>query len=196
VKILIAEDDLTSRIMLGATLRKSGHEVIETSNGSEALEQLQKPDAPSIAIIDWMMPVMDGLEVVRRIRSVLPSRPCYIILLTAKSDKTDIINGLNAGADDYISKPFDPGELFARLEVGRRLIEMQEKLAEKVDELKHTLDQIKTLRGIVPICMYCKKIRDDSGYWHEVEVYVHDHSNADFSHGLCLECKTRLFPGI
>jgi len=143
-----------------------------------------------------MMPVMDGLEVVRHIRSVLPSRPCYIILLTAKSDKKDIINGLNAGADDYISKPFDPGELFARLEVGRRLIEMQERLAEKVDELKHTLDQIKTLRGIVPICMYCKKIRDDSGYWHEVEVYVHDHSNADFSHGLCLECKTKLFPGI
>jgi hypothetical protein len=73
---------------------------------------------------------------------------------------------------------------------------MQEKLSEKVKELNHTLEQVKNLRGIVLICMYCKKIREDSGYWHEVEVYVHDHSNADFSHGLCLECKTKLYPGL
>jgi DNA-binding response OmpR family regulator len=115
-------NELISHAMHEAALRKSGHEVIETTNGSETFEQLQKPDAPGIAIIDWMMPVMDGLEVVHRIRLVLSSRPCYIILLIAKSEKTDIIKGLSAGADDYISKPFDTGELFARIEVGRRLI--------------------------------------------------------------------------
>jgi response regulator RpfG family c-di-GMP phosphodiesterase len=114
-------------------------------------------------------------------------------MLTALGEKANIIAGLEAGANDYLVKPFDPGELRARVEVGRRMVEMQDGLASKVEELRQALDQIKTLRGIVPICASCKKIRDDQGYWNQVEAYVQDHTEAEFSHGLCPECAQLLY---
>ena len=196
MRILIAEDDFTSRIMLTAVLKKCGHEVEETTNGLEALSELQKPDAPKLAILDWMMPDMDGLEVVRRIRAIQSPQPPYLIMLTTKGDKADIIMGLDAGADDYLSKPFDFGELRARVEAGSRMIELQAALADKIDELHLALDQIKTLRGIVPICMSCKKIRDDKGFWNQVEIYVRDHTEAQFSHGLCPDCAKTMYPDV
>jgi two-component system, cell cycle response regulator len=137
VRILIAEDDFTSRNMLAAVLKKSGYEVVETSNGSEAWEEMQKSDTPRLAVLDWMMPEMDGLEVVCRVRTLQTDRPPYIIILTAKGDKADMIAGLDAGADDYLAKPFHPGELRARVEVGRRMIEMQNKLIESREALAH-----------------------------------------------------------
>jgi sigma-B regulation protein RsbU (phosphoserine phosphatase) len=194
MRILIAEDDLTSRSILAAVLTKAGHEVVETVDGAAAWAALQRPDASRLAILDWMMPAMDGLEVVRRVRALRPERPPYIIVLTAKGAKADIVTGLNAGADDYLTKPFDAGELRARVEVGRRMVETRDALAAKVEELGHALDHIKTLRGIVPICASCKKIRDDKGYWNQVEVYVRDHTEARFSHGICPECMKRLYP--
>jgi DNA-binding response OmpR family regulator len=199
MRILIAEDDFTSRGMLAAVLKKAGHEVVETVNGLEAWQALQEPDAPRLVILDWMMPEMDGLEVLRRVRA-LPAcagnadRPPYILMLTSKTDKAEVIAGLDAGANDYLSKPFDPGELCARVEVGRRMVEMQDKLAEKIGELQRALAEIKTLRGLVPICASCKKIRDDKGYWNQVEVYVRDHTEAEFSHGICPECIKKLYP--
>jgi YesN/AraC family two-component response regulator len=141
-----------------------------------------------------MMPGMDGLEVVRRVRAAETDRPPYLIMLTTKGEKADIIAGLEAGANDYLAKPFDAGELRARVEVGRRLVETQNALAEKIGELRRVLAEIKTLRGIVPICAGCKKIRDDNGFWQQVEVYVRDHSEAEFSHGLCPDCIKRLYP--
>jgi len=135
--ILVAEDDYTSRTVLSAVLRKSGHEVIETVDGADAWDRLQEADAPRLVILDWMMPVMDGLEVVRRIRARQTERPPYVIMLTAKGEKADIIAGLNAGADDYLAKPFDPGELHARVEVGRRMIEMRDALIESLEALAH-----------------------------------------------------------
>jgi phosphoserine phosphatase RsbU/P len=180
--------------MLAAVLKKSGYEVVETSNGSEAWEEMQKSDAPCLVILDWMMPEMDGLEVVRRIRALQNEQLPYIIMLTTKGEKADMIAGLDAGADDYLAKPFHPGELRARVEVGRRMIEMQDKLAVKIKELQQALDEIKTLRGIVPICASCKKIRDDAGYWQQVEVYVRDHTEAEFSHDICPECMKKLYP--
>jgi DNA-binding response OmpR family regulator len=194
VRILIAEDDLTSRNVLAGVLRKSGHEVLETVNGAAAWDALRQPGAPALAILDWMMPEMDGQEVVRRVRALQTDRPPYIIMLTTKDEKADIIAGLEAGANDYLAKPFDPGELRARVEVGRRMVEMQDALASKVEALRQTLEQIKTLRGILPICANCKKIRDDQGYWNQVEVYVRDHTEAEFSHGLCPECMRKLYP--
>jgi sigma-B regulation protein RsbU (phosphoserine phosphatase) len=194
MKILIAEDDLTSRTALTAVLKKQGHEVAATVNGAEAWEAMQKPDAPKLAILDWMMPEMDGPEVVRRVRALQTDRPPYIIMLTTKVDKADIIAGLEAGANDYLAKPFDAGELRARVEVGRRLVDMQDALAAKVEELRQAFDQIKTLRGIVPICANCKNIRDDHGYWNQVEVYVRDHTEAEFSHSICPECVKELYP--
>jgi phosphoserine phosphatase RsbU/P len=195
MRILIAEDDFTSRTVLAGVLKMEGHEVTVTVNGAEAWESLQQPNAPALAILDWMMPEMDGLEVVRRVRGLPKNdRPPYLIMLTTKGEKADIIVGLEAGANDYLAKPFDPGELRARIKVGRRMIEMQATLSANLEELRQALDQIKTLRGIVPICAHCKKIRDDQGYWNQVEAYVSRHSEARFSHGICPDCTRTFFP--
>lgn len=130
MRILIAEDDLTSRTALAGILRKAGYDVVSTVNGIEAWNELQKPDAPKLAILDWMMPEMDGAEVVRLIRSQPTERPTYIIMLTGMDKKSDIVSGLSIGANDYLSKPFDFSELRARIEVGRRMLEMQDALME------------------------------------------------------------------
>ena len=194
MRILIAEDDPTCRTVLAGVLKRSGHEVLETANGADAWDALQQPDAPQLVILDWTMPEMDGPEVVCRVRARQTDRPPHIILLTARGEKADIIAGLDAGASDYLAKPFDPGELRARVEAGRRMVEMQDALASKAEALRQALDQIKTLSGIVPICANCKKIRDDRGYWNQVEVYVRDHTEAKFSHGICPECREKLYP--
>jgi phosphoserine phosphatase RsbU/P len=193
MRILIAEDDITSSGLLTAVLRRAGHEVLKTVNGVEAWEELQKPDAPKLVILDWMMPELDGLEVLRRVRALDTARPPYILMLTTKTKKENVIAGLDAGANDYLAKPFDVGELRARVEVGRRVVEMQDALAAKVGELSRALAEIKTLRGIVPICASCKRIRDDQGYWSQVEVYVRDHTEAEFSHSMCPECMQKLY---
>jgi len=203
MRILIAEDDATSRAMLAAVLKKNGYDVCEAADGAEALKALQQPGAPRLAILDWLMPAMDGIDVIRCVRELRTTNPPYLIMLTSMGAKADIITGLDAGADDYLSKPFDPGELRARIEVGRRLVEIQDALIEsrvmlaaKVRELSQALEQIKTLRGIVPICANCKKIRDDAGYWQQVEVYARSHTEAEFSHGICPECMKKLYPDI
>ena len=194
MRILIADDDLTSRTMLAGVLQQNGHVVLHAVNGAAAWAALQQPDAPALVILDWMMPEMDGLDVVRHVRAVHTDRPPYIIMLTTRDKKADIITGLNAGANDYLAKPFDPGELRTRVEVGRRMLELQDTLAAKIEELHLALNQIKTLRGILPICAKCKKIRDDQGCWKQVEVYVRDRTEANFSHGFCPECIKELYP--
>ncbi len=196
MRILVAEDELIIRTLVGDVLRKSDFDVVKVSNGAEAWEAMQTSDAPPLAILDWMMPELDGLEVVRRIRARTTNRPPYLILLTARDSKVDLVAGLQAGANDYVSKPFDPRELLARVAVGRRMVELQETLAARIEELGQALEEIKTLRGILPICASCKKIRDDQGYWQQVEVYVHDHTDAQFSHGLCPECIRKLYPDM
>jgi len=194
MKLLIAEDEGTTRALLVRVLKNAGHEVVETVNGAQAWEKLRKPDAPGMVILDWMMPEMDGLEVIRRVRARQTDRPPYIIMLTARGEQADIIAGLEAGANDYLIKPFNAGEFRARVDVGCRMIEMQNALADKVEELRAAIEQIRTLRGIVPICGHCKKIRDDEGYWHQVEVYVRNHTEAEFSHGICPQCMEKLYP--
>ncbi len=195
MRILIAEDDFTSRNLLKTLLARRGHEVVATVNGAEAWEAMQRPDAPRLAILDWMMPEIDGVDLCRRIRARKTDRPPYVIMVTTKGEKTDIIAGLEAGADDYLPKPYNPGELHARVNVGLRMIEMQDMLAGKIEELHQALDHIKTLRGIVPICSCCKKIRDDQGYWNQVEVYIREHTEVEFSHSICPECRRDLYPG-
>ena len=118
MKILTAEDDSTSRRVLENVLPKWGYDVVSVSNGKQALAKLQEKDAPRLVVLDWMMPEMDGLEVCRRVRQADGAETMYIILLTARRDKNDIVEGLGAGADDYISKPFDIHELRARIDVG------------------------------------------------------------------------------
>ncbi len=123
-------------------------------------------------------------------------RHSFVIMLTTKDAKADIVTALDAGADDYLTKPFDASELRGRIEVGRRTIELQDSLSARVEELRNALDQLKTLRGIVPICTTCKKVRDDQGYWKQVEVYIRDHTEASFSHGICPECMDRYYPYV
>jgi two-component system cell cycle response regulator len=137
VKILIADDDVTSRLVLSGVLRKHGHEVVETVNGLDAWDAMKRPDAPKLAILDWVMPGLAGVDVCRRTRTIESNQPPYIILLTSRDQKTDIVIGLEAGADDYLAKPFDPGELLARVDVGRRLVELQARLNEARDALAH-----------------------------------------------------------
>ncbi len=192
MQILIAEDDPVSRRVLEATLVRWEHEVVVTTDGTEALAALQKEDAPSLAILDWMMPGMDGVEVCRHVRRMNAPAPPYLILLTAKGSKEDMVAGLDAGADDYVTKPFDRDELRARVQVGARVVALQRNLAEHVSELEEALSRVKQLQGILPICSYCKKIRDDQNYWQRVESYISDHSEAEFSHSVCPQCYERV----
>ena len=194
MRILIAEDDATSRTILEAILRRDGYDVVSTVDGTSALKALEAAGAPDLAIIDLMMPGIDGLELMRRIRAMNNPLPPYLIILSSKGEKLDVIAGLDAGADDYLAKPFDPGELRARVKVGRRMLEMRIALDDKVKQLALALDQVRTLRGIVPICANCKNVRDDRGFWNRVETYVRDHTEAEFSHAVCPDCMRKLYP--
>lgn len=188
MRILIAEDDPISCRVLESALRKWGHEVIVTGDGRTACQTLLESDPPPLAILDWMMPEMDGVEVCRHIRTAQPAEGMYLILLTAKGTKADIVTGLQAGANDYMTKPFDHGELYARIRVGERTLELRAKLADRVTELEEALSRVKQLQGLLPICSYCRKVRDDKNYWCQVESYVSAHSEARFTHGICPEC--------
>jgi len=192
MKILIAEDDPVSRRLLQATLNKWGYQVTITANGKEAWQALQTPEAPSLLILDWLMPEMDGVEICREARRSPAHKSAYIILLTSRGSKEDIVKGLEAGADDYVTKPFDHGELRARVQVGSRVVQLQSALADRVRELEEALSSVKTLQGLLPICCYCKKIRDDGNYWHRVESYIAGHANVRFSHGICPDCSAKL----
>lgn len=125
----MAEDDLTSRTILVSILRKNGFEVIPTRDGNEAWDAMRKPDAPRLAILDWVMPGLDGIEVCVKIREIEADQPPYIIMLTSLGDEGHLIEGLNKGANDYLSKPFKPGELLARIRVAERVLGLQERLA-------------------------------------------------------------------
>ena len=186
--ILIAEDDPSSRRLLEATVTRWGYPVCLASDGDQAWETLQKAAPPSLLILDWQMPGIDGVELCRKVRARKESLPTYIILLTSRGTKEDLVQGLDAGADDYVTKPFDPQELKARLQVGIRVLDLQSALAERVIELEAALSREKQLEGLLPICCYCKRIRDDSNYWHQVESYVVQHSDVQFSHSVCPEC--------
>jgi DNA-binding response OmpR family regulator len=143
-RILVAEDNAISRELICTRLEKWGYEVVVTQNGTEAMAELRKPDAPSVAILDWMMPGMDGLEICRRVREV--DRLIYIILLTARSGTENLVAGLGAGADDYLVKPFDKDELQARLLVGLRVVKLQQELVARMNDIESAGAEIRALR--------------------------------------------------
>jgi phosphoserine phosphatase RsbU/P len=187
-RVLVAEDDPVSRRLLESVLGKWGFTPVVRENGAEAWQVLAGPESPNMAILDWMMPEIDGLELCRRIRATPAISAHYIILLTARGGHGNAVQGLQAGADDFVTKPFDFDELRARVLVGRRVVELQMGLAERVRDLEEALTKVKQLQGLVPICSYCKKIRNDQNYWQQIEYYISEHSEAQFSHGICPDC--------
>lgn len=191
-RILIAEDHYVSRHLLDRNLVNWGFEVTTAENGEAALEILLGEDPPAIAVLDWMMPKMDGVEVCTRVRAEFNRPYVYLLLLTAKSQKEEVAIGLEAGADDYVIKPFDPDELRARLKVGQRVVSLERNLARQVNELEAALGEVGRLRELMPICMYCKSIRDDNQYWRSLEEYFHTETGTDFSHGICPACMEKL----
>ncbi|MEI6125018.1 MAG: response regulator [Pseudomonadota bacterium] len=194
MRVLIAEDDIATRRLLETYLKKWGYEVIAASDGNKAWECLQLPDSPHLVILDWMMPGLDGIEICRRVRQMESGNLKHIILLTARGAKEDLVAGFEAGASDYITKRFDSDELRARIRVGARVVELQNALAHRVTELEEAITHIKTLQGILPICMHCHKIRDDREIWQRLEEYITGHTQAMLSHSLCPECFEKFYP--
>jgi sigma-B regulation protein RsbU (phosphoserine phosphatase) len=192
MNILIAEDDPVSRPLLQATLANWGYAVSATANGTEALAVLQREEAPSLAILDIMMPGMDGIAICRKVRESQTTNPPYIILLTAMATKQNVVKGIEAGANDYLSKPFHRDELRVRVGVGVQMLDLQRALTERVKELEAAFSQVKQLQSMLPICSYCNKIRNDQNYWQRVEGYISDHTNVEFSHGICPACHVRV----
>jgi phosphoserine phosphatase RsbU/P len=192
LRVFVADDDPVTLQILQRALERWGYEVFVGKDGNEAWQALTAPRAPQLVLLDWMMPGVDGLTVCRRLRALTQGRAMYLILVTARTDRVDVVAGLEAGANDYVAKPFHQPELRARLAVGVRVLELQNNLADRVRELETVLKQVKQLRGLLPICMYCKRIRNDEDYWQQVETYISDHSEAEFSHGICPECYAKI----
>ncbi len=187
MKLLIAEDDKIFCRLLSDLLQPE-FEVVVAHDGDEAWRLLRGEGAPRLAVLDWMMPGLDGPTICRRVRAGAETALTYILLLTARESVQDVVSGLEAGADDYVTKPFDPEIFRARLRVGKRVVELQGALAERVRELQEALARVRVLQGLLPICSYCKRIRDDRDYWQQLETYLSEHSEATFSHGVCPEC--------
>jgi len=194
MKVLVAEDDAVSRRLLEVLLQRWGYEVVTCNDGQHAWQELQEADPPRLLVLDWMMPGIDGLELCRRLRRQHDEDYFYIVILTAREELADIVTGLDAGADDYITKPFDQSELRSRLRAGERILRLKDELAGKVRELEQALEHVKQLQGIIPICMHCHRIRDEKQIWHRLEQYLHDHSGAVFSHALCDDCMKKYYP--
>jgi len=196
MKVLVADDDATTRKSLELFLAKAGYDVTIVDNGGKALDRLLDPDGPMIALLDWEMPELNGIEVCREVRQQATGAQPYLILLTTRDAQEDIVAGLDAGANDYITKPAGRNELKARISVGVRVVQLQNALAGRVRELENALAHVKTLQGLLPICSFCHKIRDDGDVWQQLETYVEEHSEADFSHGICPECMEKHYPDI
>jgi DNA-binding response OmpR family regulator len=177
MRILVAEDDSVSRRLLTVTLEGLGHEVTGAPDGREAWGEFEKSPFP-VVISDWMMPEMDGLELCRRIRAADHTKYTYVILLTALGGKGHFLQGMDAGADDFLMKPLDPAELRVRLRVAERLLGLQA--------------EVRQLEGLLPICSYCKRIRDEKNEWTRIETYIASRTDATFTHGVCAECREKV----
>lgn len=192
MKVLIVDDDPVWSSVVDGMLNQWGYEAAVRTDGTSGWRALQEANAPSLVLLDWMLPDMEGVDICRRLRKDSRLRSLYVIMVTSRRELDDVVTGIRAGADDFLCKPIEPAELRARIETGRRILGLQEDLKGRVRELEAAMAQIKQLRGIIPICMYCKKIRDDKKYWQQVESYVEEHSDAQFSHGICPECARKV----
>jgi DNA-binding response OmpR family regulator len=188
VKAIIADDDRAAVLILSRTLERWGVEVVVAHDGMAAREAIAADPSIGLGIIDWMMPGIEGPELCRWIRSSPAHDHMYVLLLTARDAKGDLVAGLDAGADDYLIKPFDADELRARVHVGLRVLRLQQTLTERATELQKAAANITRLQTLLPICSYCKNIRADKDYWEQLEDYLAEHTDLQFSHGICPDC--------
>lgn len=178
MKILAVEDDLVARKILVQALHRLGHEVAEASDGGEALRTLETQPA-RVIVSDWLMPAMDGLELCRRIRGQVNAEYTYFILLTSRTaDHANQREAIEAGVDDFLTKPLDLQELWMRLRVAERILRYA--------------TQVQQLEAFLPICSYCKKVRDDHNYWQQIEAYINQRTGSEFSHSICPDCYARI----
>jgi PleD family two-component response regulator len=184
---LLVVDDMPEDLALMSSLLMDDYKVKVANGGEKALKIAVSDSPPDLILLDIMMPGMDGYEVCRRLKENKETKEIPVIFITAKSDIEGEAQGFDLGAVDYITKPFVHQIVLARVRTHLQL-------KRKTDLLEQALKEIKTLRGIVPICANCKKIRDDEGYWSQVEVYVQNHTEAKFSHGICPACAKKLYP--
>jgi len=191
-RILVAEDHPVSRHLLERILSNWGFQVSPVVDGNAALQILESADSPALALIDWMMPGMDGLEVCRRVRATSGRPYLYLILLTVKNREEEIAMGLDAGTNDYIVKPVIPNELRARLKLGLRMVELERRLTVAASDLESTVTSGERLKRLLPICIDCRKIRDDADYWREIEQYLNKPGGADLSQGRYPACKEKI----
>lgn len=191
MRVLVADDDSILRLALCSKLARWGFVPVATADGLEAWNAMTGNDSPPIAIIDWQMPGRDGPALCRELRRAPSLCSTYVILLTANARQQDVVAGLESGADEYITKPFDWNELRARLSTGSRIIGLQRALQAHVSELQQALSHVRRLHGLLPICAYCKRIRKEKNYWQQIELYISERSEAEFTHGICPECADR-----
>jgi len=198
VSVLYVEDESLTRAVFARILERKVRCLFQAENGEEGLE-LFKKYRPDIVISDVRMPVMDGIEMSRKIKCLDDN--AKIILTTAHSDASVLLNSIDAGIDKYILKPVDVDVLFSAMDscmgtimLERKIQEQNREKDELISKLQDALDNIKKLSGLLPICSSCKKIRDDKGYWNQIEQYISEHSEAEFSHGICPDCVKKLYP--
>jgi DNA-binding response OmpR family regulator len=189
----VAEDDAASRLRLQAMLAGMGYEPVAAADGAEAWAILQKPNSPKLAILDWEMPGPTGPEVCRNVRGLTTDQPSYLLLLTARSDSESVVEGLEGGANDYLSKPFNRDELLARLRVAGRVLNLQQSLAERIAALQQALAEVREMRGLLPICGWCRKrVRTEGDSWQMLEEYLSQHTDVRWTHGICADCYAEL----
>lgn len=191
-RILIV-DDTPANIQILDEALQTEFDVYFAMNGNEALQKAESLQ-PDLILLDIMMPIMDGFEVCRNLKEKEQFRNIPIIFITALGRPEEESRGLKLGAADYITKPFNPDLVLLRVRNHLELKRQRDVLEQRTIELEKALAEIKVLKGIIPICAQCKKIRNDQGYWQQLEVFISDHSEAEFSHGICPDCMKELYP--
>jgi len=186
-RVLFVDDEPSTRAQVARALEKAGYDVLLARNGAEAIEIWER-ERPPLVITDWLMPELDGEALCLHIRQARGERYTYVIMLTIKEEQPAVVAGLEAGADDYIKKPFDKHELLLRVKAGERAVHLEARLAKKITKLEEALGRVRTLEGILPTRAYCGRIRDDEGNWHDLETHIRKTTLAEFSHGYCPEC--------
>lgn len=194
-KILIV-DDMPINVQVLAEALKSDYQLKIATKGEKALEIAMSDDPPDLILLDIVMPGMDGYEVIRRLKNDSRTQNIPVIFITVKEEVKDEAMGLELGAADYIPKPFQLAIVKARVKTQIELKKARDTQKEVISRLQDALAQVKQLSGLLPICASCKKIRDDKGYWNQIEAYIKDHSEAEFSHGICPGCAKRLYPDL